>query len=91
MSPSSDNGDGTATLAGTPAVGSNGTYNLTLNATNGVSPAAAQAFTLTVDAAPTITSANNATFAEQNAGTFTVTTTGFPTPPSPSPEPSPPV
>ncbi len=75
-----DNGDGTATLAGTPAVGSNGTYNLTLNATNGVSPAAAQAFTLTVDAAPTITSTNNATFAEQNAGTFTVTTTGFPTP-----------
>jgi hypothetical protein len=75
-----DNGDGTATLAGTPATGSQGIYNLTFNANNGVNPAAAQAFTLTVDAAPTITSNNSATFAEGSAGTFTVSTTGLPTP-----------
>ena len=31
-----DNGDGTATLAGTPATGSNGTYPLTITASNGV-------------------------------------------------------
>ena len=32
-----DNGNGTATLAGTPAAGTGGTYPLTLTATNGVS------------------------------------------------------
>jgi len=43
-----DNGDGTATLAGTPAAGTGGTYTLTLTAGNGVSPDAVQTFTLTV-------------------------------------------
>ena len=43
-----DNGDGTATLAGTPASGTNGTYPLTIGATNGVLPDATQSFTLTV-------------------------------------------
>jgi hypothetical protein len=43
-----DNGNGTATLAGTPAAGSVGTYPLTFNANNGVGTAATQAFTLTV-------------------------------------------
>ena len=52
-------------------------------------PDAAQSFTLTVDAAPTITSADNATFAEGHAGTFTVTTTGLPPASSPSPVPCP--
>ena len=33
-----DNGNGTATLAGTPAAGSGGTYPVTLTASNGVSP-----------------------------------------------------
>ncbi len=74
-----DNGDGTATLAGTPAVGTNGVYDLTVTASNGITPDADQAFTLTVDAAPTITSADNATFAEGSAGSFTVTSTGYPT------------
>ena len=31
-----DNGNGTATLAGTPAAGTGGTYHLTLSAANGV-------------------------------------------------------
>ena len=47
-----DNGDGTATLAGTPAGGTGGTYTLTITATNGVTPDATQSFTLTVDQAP---------------------------------------
>jgi hypothetical protein len=73
-----DNGDGTATLAGTPAAGSIGTYALTLTASNGVPPDATQNFTLTVDQAPVITSANAATFTVGAAGSFTVTTTGSP-------------
>ena len=43
-----DNGDGTATLAGTPAAGTGGTYPLTITAANGVTPDATQSFTLTV-------------------------------------------
>ena len=57
-----DNGNGTATLAGTPAAGTSGVYPLTIGASNGVSPDASQSFTLTVDAAPSITSADAATF-----------------------------
>ncbi len=75
-----DNGDGTATLSGTPAVGTNGVYSLTITATNGIPPDASQSFTLTVDAAPIITSASGTTFSESQPGTFTVTTTGYPTP-----------
>ncbi len=77
-----DNGDGTATLAGTPASGSQGSYPITITASNGVSPDATQTFTLTVTpatAAPVITSASGATFAAGTAGTFAVTTTGYPT------------
>ena len=69
-----DNHDGTATLAGTPAVGTGKAYALTITASNGVLPAATQAFTLTVDEAPTITSAASTTFTVGTAGTFTVTT-----------------
>ena len=53
-----DNGDGTATLAGTPGTGTAGTYPLTFTAANSVS-SATQSFTLTVAApavaAPTVT------------------------------------
>jgi hypothetical protein len=75
----SDNGNGTATLSGTPAVGTNGSYPITIGASNGVSPNASQSFTLTVDAAPAITSAASTTFTQGSAGTFTVTSTGNPT------------
>ena len=44
-----DNGNGTATLAGTPQEGTLGTYPLTLTAANGISPSATQSFTLTVN------------------------------------------
>ena len=47
-----DNDNGTATLAGTPAAGTGGTYPLTITAANGVGPDATQSFTLTVNQAP---------------------------------------
>ncbi len=73
-----DNGDGTATLAGTPAAGSGGAYSLTLTAANGIGTDAVQSFTLTVNQPPAITSADHATFTQGAAASFLVTTTGFP-------------
>ena len=75
-----DNGDGTATLAGTPAAGTGGTYTLTFTADNGGPTPATQSFTLTVTGAPAITSAAATTFPIGAPGTFAVTTTGFPIP-----------
>ncbi len=69
--------NGTAKLAGTPAANTGRIYNFSLNAVNG-GGTAVQSFTLTVNQAPVITSANNATFQFGVAGSFTVTTTGFP-------------
>lgn len=48
-----DKGDGTASLAGTPAAGTGGSYPITIKASNGALPDAAQSFTLTVQAPPT--------------------------------------
>jgi hypothetical protein len=76
----SDNGDGTATVAGTPDVGSRGTYTVTITASNGVAPDSTQTFTVTVNAPPAITSADHVTFTVGVAASFTVTTTGQPTP-----------
>ena len=73
-----DNGDGTATLSGTPLPADNGTYALTITANNGILPNATQNFTLTISQGPAITSADNTTFVVDSAGTFTVTTTGNP-------------
>ena len=67
-------------LSGTPAAGTGGTYPITIAATNGVSPDATQSFTLTVDQAPAITSANTTTFAVGTSGSFSETASGFPTP-----------
>jgi hypothetical protein len=71
-----DNGDGTATLFGRPGGGNGllGDYALTFTASNGVSPAATQNFTLTISRPPRITSVNNATFVLGTAKTFTITT-----------------
>ena len=57
-----DNGDGTASLSGTPTHGSGGKYPLTVTASNEVGNDATQSFTLTVDEAPYFTSANSASF-----------------------------
>jgi len=75
-----DNGNGTATLAGTPGAGTGAQYSLSISADNGTSPNATQTFTLTVDQAPAITSASGATFEAGSAGSFTVTAGGYPTP-----------
>ncbi len=72
-----DNGNGTATISGTPAAGTGGSYPLTITATS-TAGTATQAFTLTNSEAPTITSASTATFSTGVAGTYTVTTTGYP-------------
>jgi hypothetical protein len=45
-----DNGDGTATISGTPASGSGGAYQFGITASNGVSPDSSQEFTLYVSA-----------------------------------------
>jgi hypothetical protein len=72
-----DNHNGTATLAGTPAAGTGGTYPISIKASSS-SGNSSQNFTLTVDQAPVITSAASATFTAGTVGIFTVTTTGFP-------------
>ena len=66
-----DNGNGTATLSGTPSAGSGGTYPLSLTANNGVAPNATQTLTVTVLQPPGFTSAATATFQVGTAGTFT--------------------
>ncbi len=73
-----DNGDGTATLSGTPAAGTSGSYSIAITANNGISPNGTQSFTLTVDQAPAITSASSTTFTTGTSGSFTATTTGNP-------------
>jgi Immunoglobulin domain len=73
------NGDGTATLAGTPTA--TGTFPLTVTAANGVSPNATQNFSLFVETqAPAFTSVSSASFIEDLSDTFSVTTTGGPIP-----------
>ncbi|HEX3565501.1 MAG TPA: IPT/TIG domain-containing protein, partial [Acidimicrobiales bacterium] len=56
----SDNSDGTASLSGTPAAGTGGTYPITISADNGVGQSASQSFTLTVTEFPTVTALSSA-------------------------------
>jgi sugar lactone lactonase YvrE len=69
----------TGVISGTPTTGAGSPYLFTVRATNGVNPPADQAFTLTVNQPPTITSANNTTFSVGAPGSFSVTATGSPT------------
>ncbi len=74
-----DNHNGTATLSGTAQTATGGNYTLTIAATDGgVEPKVTQTFTLTIVAPPAFTSANTVSFTANTAGSFTVTTTGFP-------------
>ena len=70
----------TGVLSGTPAAGTGGIYSITFTAQNGAAPNATQSFTLTVNQAPTITSANTRRIHGRGPGTFAVTATGMPTP-----------
>jgi len=45
---STDNGNGTATIGGTPAAGTAGSYVITITANNGVGSPASKSFTLRV-------------------------------------------
>ena len=73
-------GNGTATLSGTPAAGSGGTYSLTVTANNGVGAAANQTLLLTVNRQPAFASTSSVTFTVGTPGSFTVTTIGTPPP-----------
>jgi hypothetical protein len=80
-----DNGNGTATLSGTPlAVGGTpplavaGSYTLTITATANGFPPVTQTFKLTVDQPPLITSTNSTTFTVGQKGSFSITTAGYP-------------
>jgi Ca2+-binding RTX toxin-like protein len=75
-----DNGDGTATISGTPAAGAGGVYVLSIKAKNIAAPPARQLFVLTVDQSPALTSSATDTFTSGLNGTFTVTATGYPLP-----------
>jgi len=71
-----NNGDGTATLQGTPVA--SGNYTITITASNVASLTATQTFTLIIDQPPSITSAASAAFTVGKAGTFTITTKAYP-------------
>lgn len=74
-----DNGNGTATLAGTPAAGTGGSYTSTITAANSVLPNATQTFTLTVNQAPAFTSAAPPGGTVGIAYTHNYAASGFPT------------
>ena len=74
-----DNGDGMATLAGTPVAGSAGTYPITITASKGIAPNATQSFTLTVTPAPhpTVSSVSPNKGPTTGGAPITITGTGF--------------
>jgi hypothetical protein len=72
-----DNGNGTATLSGTPAAATGGVYTLTFTATSS-GGTTKQVFQLTVDQAPTFTSAAAKTATVGVSFTFRVKASGYP-------------
>ncbi len=75
-----DNGDGTATISGTPATGSAGPYKIVITASAPNLPDATQTLTLKAKEAPAFTSSSSASFQVGVKSTFTVTASGYPTP-----------
>jgi hypothetical protein len=75
-----DHGDGTATIAGTPADGSGGDVDLTLAATTAGLDPVTQDFTLKVKQTPVFTTGDTATFRVGEHGSFTIAASGVPTP-----------
>jgi hypothetical protein len=76
-----DNGDGTATISGTPAAGSGGSYVLHITATFGSGSSVQQVlqtFDLVVDQPLAITSSASATAVAGTTFSFKITTTGYP-------------
>jgi Putative Ig domain/Bacterial Ig domain len=75
-----DNGNGTATIDGTPTAAGGAYGGFTVTASNGVGTNATQGLTVVINEAPAITSASSTGFNAGVFAAFTVTTTGFPTP-----------
>jgi hypothetical protein len=76
-----DNGNGTATLAGTPTAGSGGSYPVTLTANNGISPNGSQTLTIQVNQAPAVTTnPSDQTVQPATSVTFLAAASGVPTP-----------
>ncbi|HEY4268724.1 MAG TPA: putative Ig domain-containing protein [Galbitalea sp.] len=77
-----DNGDGTATVSGTPPFGSAGTtVSVPLTATNGATPDATQSLSVTINLAPVIVSdPADVTVTPGSTATFTASAGGFPVP-----------
>jgi hypothetical protein len=75
-----DDGNGTAKITGTPAVGTGGLYTVMIKAINGTKPTARQELTLTIDQAAAFTSPAHATIAAGSNGSFIIAASGFPTP-----------
>jgi alpha-tubulin suppressor-like RCC1 family protein len=73
-----DNGDGTATLSYSGSSG--GVFTFTVTASNGVNPAATQTFTLTINAAPLITSGSTFLISVGVSINIPITTSGYPAP-----------
>jgi hypothetical protein len=74
-----DNGDGTAAVAGTPSAGTRGAYPITITATNELGTSTAL-FALRVNEAPAITSAASIHAVQGTPFSFHVITTGYPAP-----------
>ena len=72
-----DNGNGTATLAGTPQSTTSGSWPVVLSAHNGAGTAT-QSATIEVHAGAAIISAPTAAFVAATSGSFTITTSGTP-------------
>jgi len=70
--------DPSGLLAGTSNAA--GVYPVTITATNGVNPAAAQLFVLTIGSAPAITSFDSVALSSSTGGTFAVSAVGLPVP-----------
>src|SRR5262249_33067353 len=70
--------NGTATLSGTPAAGTGGAHALTFTAANGVGTAATQSFTLNINNARRLTTANSTTITTGGKGNSLATTQAIP-------------
>jgi hypothetical protein len=74
-----DNGDGTATIAGVPTVGTGGGYPITVSAANQLGTAN-ESFSLKIDEGPSITSAATAMATVGSGFSFPITANGYPAP-----------
>ncbi len=75
-----DDGDGTARVVGTPAVGSSGAYSVRLRADNGVTTAASQVLAIVVTEPLEFSSGSSVGFVEGVSGHFAISVNGYPVP-----------